>query len=210
MFLVLEGIDGAGKGRQRLELVKLMEEKGINIDGTEFPDHQGVLYKYLIKPYLLEELKLSPEALFVSFSLDQLLFQQRIRASLGSKTNYFLCDGYFTTNLVYQCLVNDFVKIEIALEFARQFNIVPADHNIFIDVDPKVALERKSQEAGHEKGLDINERDLSKQYKIRQGFLYLAKHNIFGNWSIVDGNGDIASVSKGILSALKKAKIDFN
>ncbi len=204
MFLVLEGIDGAGKGRQRLELFEYLKTLNLQIESMEFPDHQGVLYKNYIKPFLLEEIKLSPEALFVSFGLDQLMFQDKIKASKGSNSSFFLCDGYFTTNIVYNCLVNKSVDIDDALKFADTFKISKPDYNIFIDVLPEVALSRKSKEEGHEKGLDINERDLKKQYKIRDGFLYLAKNKIFGEWIIVDGNGTIEEVKKNILKKLTK------
>lgn len=207
MFIVLEGIDGAGKGRQRMEMTKILKGKGISVDGVEFPDHQGVLYKQLIKPYLMEQIKLNKESLFISFALDQLLFQDRIKDAKGSRKDYFLVDGYFTTNIVYQCLVNKLVDLDIALSFAKDFEIQEADINFFINVDPKVALMRKSKEPGHEQGLDINERDIKKQYEIQKSFLYLAKNKIFGKWEVIDGNGSIKEVSDLLLKAFKKFKL---
>lgn len=203
MFIVIEGIDGAGKGRQRLELIAHMESKGFSkMDGTEFPDHQGVQYKNLIKPYLLSEIVIPKNALFLSFALDQLLFEPRISKAKGSKNNHFICDGYFTTNLVYNCLVDKLLPLDKALKFASDFQIPVPDLNIFIDVEPEIALSRKSKESGHEKGLDINEKDVKKQYKIRKGFLELIERNIFGKWVVVNGRGNIEEVKNEIIKSL--------
>jgi thymidylate kinase len=206
MFLVIEGIDGAGKGRQRKEITALLTSKVKNLYSVEFPDHQGVLYKELIKPALMEKITLSKESLFISFCLDQLLYQDKVNKAKGSRDTYFLCDGYFTTNLAYNVYVNKMFSAGQALGFAQDFGIAPADLNVFVDVEPRIALERKMQEAGHEEGLDINERDLAKQEQIRTAYLNMAKHNIFGSWEVVDGNGSIEEVTKNIMKVLLKTK----
>jgi len=206
MFIVLEGIDGAGKGRQRNELVAALGNKVTELYSTDFPDHKGILYKELIKPALLEKVSLNKSAWFLSFVLDQIMFQDKISLAKGSQESFFICDGYYTTTLVYQCLVSKYIKLKTALNFASDFGLQPADINIFIDVDPKVAQERKMKEEGHDEGLDINERNLQKQYLIRDGFLELAKGNIFGHWEIVDGNGPIAQVGADIIKVLIKGK----
>lgn len=204
MFIVLEGIDGAGKGRQRLEVTKIFKEKHLLVNSMEFPDHQGFLYKELIKPVLLEKKKASKKALFVSFALDQLLFAEEISQFKNNSAGLFIVDGYFTTNLVYNCLVDDALTLDSALNFAREFKLPEPDLTIFIDVDPEVALNRKKQEAGHEEGLDIHERDLNKQKKIRSAYLKLAHDGVFGKWEVVAGNGSIEEVTKNILNILTK------
>lgn len=206
MFLVIEGIDGAGKGRQRNEITALLKPKLKILHSLEFPDHQGVLYKELIKPALLEKISLSPAAMFISFCLDQLLYQDKVKAAKGSKSEYLICDGYFTTNLAYNVYVNKMFTAREALGFAKDFGLAPADLNIFIDVAPKKALQRKQLEPGHEQGLDINERDLLKQEKIRKAYLTMVKQGIFGTWAVVDGNGSIAEVTENIMKVLIKTK----
>jgi thymidylate kinase len=206
MFLVIEGIDGAGKGRQRNEITALLKPKFKKLHSLEFPDHQGILYKELIKPALLEKISLSPAAMFISFCLDQLLYQEKVKAARGSKSEYMLCDGYFTTNLAYNVYVNKMFTARQALGFAADFGLAPADLNIFIDVTPETAWQRKKLEPGHEQGLDINERDLAKQAKIRKAYLTMAKQGIFGPWEVVDGNGSIAEVTANIMKVLIKTK----
>jgi len=204
MFIVLEGIDGAGKGRQRLELIeKLRKDKPkVIINSIEFPDHDGFLYKDLIKPVLLEKKSASKYSMFLAFALDQSLYQDEIKKAKGSSTEHFICDGYFTTNLVYNCLLNKFFKIKEAINLANTFGITQPDVSLFIDVEPEICLKRKKQELGHEMGLDIYERSIEKQKTLQEAYKLMIKGQIFGKWLQVDGNSDIESVSKEIIKKL--------
>lgn len=202
MFLVLEGIDGAGKGRQRSEISSLLQPKIQKLTSVEFPDHQGVMYTQLLKPALLEKISIPKQAWFLAFALDQIMCQDEIEKAKANKQEMFICDGYFTTNIVYNAIVSEYLSVSEALNFAKQFKIAEADLNIFIDVDPEVALARKKIEPGHEAGLDIYERDLEKQHKIRTAYLKMAKESIFGKWEIVPGNGTIAEVTESIMKVI--------
>ena len=197
MFIVLEGIDGAGKGRQREELLaRLASDPAKQITSVEFPDHQGFLYKEIIKPVLMQKKTATKNAMFLAFALDQLLYQEKIKDSLGSLTQYFICDGYFTTNLAYNCILNNYFTLDTAISLAHDFDIYQPDISLFLDVEPETCIARKQQEAGHEQGLDIYERSLAKQKKLQQAYLSMVKDHIFGKWQLIDGNGTIAEVSQ--------------
>jgi dTMP kinase len=207
MFIVIEGIDGAGKGRQREELLlRLSKDKTKKITSIEFPDHNNFLYKELIKPVLLQKKKSSQSAMFLAFALDQLLHQEKIKQALGSKEYYFICDGYFTTNIAYNCILNKYFDVKTALQFAKIFKLNMPDINIFIDVEPEVCLARKKNELGHEQGLDIYEKSISKQKKLQKAYISMIKKQIFGKWIKLDGNGSILEVSQLIFESLKKNK----
>jgi thymidylate kinase len=204
MFIVIEGIDGAGKGRQRIELIeKLRKAKPqTKVVSIEFPDHNGFLYKELIKPVLLEKKSASKYSMFLAFALDQSLFQRDILKAKGSKDLHFICDGYFTTNLVYNCLLNQYFTLKDALGLAKTFGITQPDVSIFVDVEPEICLQRKRSEVGHEMGLDIYERSIEKQKILRSAYKEMIKKKIFGNWLEVNGNGSIDEVSKNIYQEL--------
>jgi dTMP kinase len=204
MFIVIEGIDGAGKGRQRLELIEKLKEvkPQTKIISIEFPDHNGFLYKELIKPVLLEKKSASKYSMFLAFALDQSLFQSDILKAKGSKDTHFICDGYFTTNLVYNCLLNKYFTLEDALGLAKIFGITQPDVSIFVDVEPEICLQRKKSELGHEMGLDIYERSIEKQKILRSAYKEMIKKEIFGDWLEVNGNGSIDEVSKNIYQEL--------
>lgn len=207
MLIVLEGIDGAGKGKQRLEVVKLLQSKIRKLTTFEFPNHQSPIYKHLIHPALHEEIKLNPASWFLSFALDQILQSDMISDSIKSKSNYCIVDGYFTTTIAYQCIMNKSYTVKQALDFAKQFGIPKPDISIFIDADPVIAQKRKMKEEGHDEGMDIFERSLEKQKKIQSAFLIMAKNSTLSKWLIVDGNGTIEEVTQNIMQTLNKHKL---
>lgn len=207
MFIVIEAIDGAGKGLQRNEISAYLAKKVKNLTTKDFPDHQSIIYQQLIHPALHEEIQLSKSAMFLAFALDQIMWQDKILPTLGSKTDYFIADGYFTTNLVYQCLMAKNFELDDAIKFATTFGIAVPDLIIYLDVDPEVAMERKMKEEGHDEGLDIYERSLQKQQQIRAGFKQMVKNQTFGKWTEVDGMGSITEVTQNIIAALNKLQI---
>ncbi len=207
MFIVIDGIDGAGKGRQRSELVNFLADRSDKISTTDFPDHQGEIYKHVIHPALHEEIEMTPQSWFLAFVLDQLLWSHKITPTVGSKDTHFICDGYFTTTLAYQSKLSNVMSVEEALNLAEKFALPVPDMVIFLDVDPDVAMQRKMKEDGHDEGLDIFERSLKKQQKIRKAFLDLAKDQVWTKWEVVDGNSSIEEVKNSILNILDKNKI---
>jgi dTMP kinase len=207
MFILLEGIDGAGKGQQRLEVTKTLEARFKNLKSVDFPNHSSPIYEHLIHPALHEEIVLNSSSWFLSFVLDQMLMADDLLPTIRSKTDYYVVDGYFTTTLAYQCIMNKVMPIDTALAFAKDFKIPKPDIAIFIDVDPEIARRRKQKEEGHEEGMDIFERSMEKQKKIRAAFLKMAKENIFCEWEVVDGTGSIQEVHDQIIAILTKKKL---
>jgi dTMP kinase len=207
MFIVLEGIDGAGKGRQRNELTSYLSGKFDDITSLDFPNHENVLYKHLIHPVLHGEIKLAPKSWFLSFVLDQLMSQESIKAAKGSSDTHVIADGYFTTTIVYQCILEQVFTIKEALEIAKDFEVTPPDLSIYIDVDPEVALTRKLAEEGHDEGMDMYEGKLKKQKVIRSGFQQLVHEQIFCPWEQVDGSAGIEKVLADIIKKVEQHKL---
>lgn len=202
MFIVLDGIDGAGKGRQRLELCKYLGGKVKKLSTIDFPNHKSLIYKHLIHPALHEEVKLNSSSWLLSFVLDQMLVADEINKSVGSKTDFFIADGYFTTTIAYQCLMSKYFKLNQMLDLAKIVKIPKPDLGIFIDVDPEIAMRRKALEQGHDEGMDIFERDLYKQKLLRKAFKKMVKESILCKWKTVDGNKSIDEVTKSIITII--------
>jgi thymidylate kinase len=119
----------------------------------------------------------------------------------GDPNNIFIADGYYTTTLVYQCMLQNVPSLDFGVEFANKLGIVKPDLVVYLDVNPKTAMVRKNAEEGKEKK-DIFESDLEKQKKIREAFLTLAKNNVWCDWDQVDGNGGILEVRDLVLSVI--------
>lgn len=207
MFIVLESIDGGGKGRQRIEVSDVLDkEYGIEVKGVEFPIHD-VFYESIIHPALQKETKMSGPSWILAFLLEKTLYAHNIEPFVSRKGNLFIADGYFTTTIAYQSLLMKQVPLDRLLQYGVDFEIPKPDLTIFLDVDPKVAIERKNKEEGHDEGPDMFEESIEKQENLRQIFKKMVDEKIYCEWEMVDGNGSIDDVRDSILEVLKKRAI---
>lgn len=207
MFIVLDSIDGAGKGKQREEVTSLLSENlDIEIKSIGFPVHD-IFYESIIHPALQEERTLNTSSWVLSYLLDKTLHSDEIAPFLGKKNNLMIADGYFTTTIAYQSFLMEQVKLEKLLQYSEDFKIPKPDLAIFIDADPEIAFQRKLKEEGHDEGLDIFERSLEKQKKLQSIFQKMANENIYCDWIIVDGNGTIEEVRDSVVEKIKSKLI---
>ncbi len=207
MFIVLESIDGGGKGRQRIEVSDFLDkEYGIEVKGVEFPIHDA-FYETVIHPALQKETKMNGPSWILSFLLEKTRYAHNIEPFVSREGNLFIADGYFTTTIAYQSLLMQQVPLEKLLEYGEDFEIPKPDLTIFLDVDPKIAIERKNKEEGHDEGPDMFEESIEKQEKLRQIFKKMVDEDIYCDWDIVDGNGSVEEVRDSILEVLKQKEI---
>lgn len=203
MFIVLESIDGGGKGKQREVLSKHLQDLGKVVKSYEFPDHNTSIWNDYLHPALHGKKKLTSGGWFSAFAFEKFLWEEELKKYKGDPSNLFIADGYYTTTLVYQCILQGVPSLDFGVQFAEELGIVKPDLAIYLDVNPKVAMERKNHEEGKE-DKDINEGDIEKQYSIQEGFRKLVKENVWCNWEEVDGNGNIEEVRDLIYSKIGK------
>ncbi len=207
MFIVLDGIDGAGKGRQREEVLKTISENDyVNIKGEEFPVHNA-FYETVIHPALQGDATMNKASWVLSYLLDKTLAADKIKPFVKDPNNLFIADGYFTTTIAYQSYLMNQVEVDNLLQYAEDFEIPKPDFAIYLDVDPEIAFKRKELEEGHEEGLDMFEKSLEKQKKLRTIFKKMVKDNIYCNWTEIDGNGSVEEVRGAILSIIRSKKL---
>lgn len=206
MFIVLESIDGGGKGRQRVELVEFLKKKDVNVQSVEFPDHTTVIWDKYIHPALHGELDMVPGAWFSAFAFEKFLWDNELKKYKEDTNNLFIADGYYTTTLAYQCILQEKPSLEFGVQFAEEFGIVKPDLTIYLDVHPKTALARKENEEGKEgdEGKDLFEASLEKQKEVRGAFQQLANDNVWCDWAVVDGNGSIQEVRDAVFAEIHK------
>lgn len=208
MFIVLESIDGGGKGHQRIEIADRLAKAGLKVEGVEFPVHNA-FYETVIHPALQGETKMNQASWVLSYLLDKTLYTDIITPFVGkNKTKeVFLCDGYFTTTIAYQSLLMRQVDLKKLIQYGEEFKIPVPDLAIYLDVDPEVAIARKNKEEGHDEGPDMFEKSVEKQQKLQTIFRKMAKEQIYCSWEQVDGNGTIEQVTEGILAILRNRKL---
>ena len=165
MFIVIEGIDGAGCETQGKNLVKMCRGL-INQTPTliKYPDYDRNVGK-LIKDFLYQNKNLSAEQQFLLYSLQFLMDKGLIAEK--RKSGIVIADRYFTTALCYQTLEG--VDLKKALQFANDFQIEKPDLVFYLDVNPETAIKRKF---GEDKEKNRREKDFEfirktyKQYQI--------------------------------------------
>jgi thymidylate kinase len=207
MFIVIESIDGGGKGFQRIEISDRLDKAGYKVKGVEFPVHNA-FYETVVHPALQGETKMNKASWVVSYLLDKTLYADNILPFLGksgkAKKEIFVADGYFTTTIAYQSFLMEQVPLKKLIQYGKDFEIPVPDLTIFLDVKPEVAIARKNKEEGHDEGPDMFEKSIEKQKKLQKIFRKMVKDQVYCKWEMVDGNGSPEEVTSAILEVLKK------
>ena len=199
MFIVLEGLDGAGKSTQIRMLRQLFADRGVESEYVHFPRFDSPVYGQLIARFLRGEFggvqEVDPYLVALIFAGDRADAAPQIRQWLAEGKAVVL-DRYVYSNVGFQCAklpageerdrLADWI---VNLEFGH--NALPRpDLSLFLDV-PFAFTERKLSEAreGDDRdylqgGQDIHEASLQLQQDVRS--VYLASESKDPSLRVVD------------------------
>ena len=186
MFIVLEGLDGAGKSTQIRMLRQLFADRGVESEYVHFPRFDSPVYGQLIARFLRGEFggvqEVDPYLVALIFAGDRADAAPQIRPWLAEGKAVVL-DRYVYSNVGFQCAklpageerdrLADWI---VNLEFGH--NALPRpDLSLFLDV-PFAFTERKLSEVreGDDRdylqgGQDIHEASLQLQQDVRSVYL---------------------------------------
>lgn len=186
MFIVLEGLDGAGKSTQIRMLRRFFADRGVESEYVHFPRFDSPVYGQLIARFLRGEFggvqEVDPYLVALIFAGDRADAAPQIRQWLAEGKAVVL-DRYVYSNVGFQCAklpageerdrLADWI---VNLEFG--YNALPRpDLSLFLDV-PFAFTERKLSEAreGDDRdylqgGQDIHEASLQLQQDVRSVYL---------------------------------------
>ena len=186
MFIVLEGLDGAGKSTQIRMLRQLFADRGVESEYVHFPRFDSPVYGQLIARFLRCEFggvqEVDPYLVALIFAGDRADAAPQIRQWLAEGKAVVL-DRYVYSNVGFQCAklpageerdrLADWI---VNLEFGH--NALPRpDLSLFLDV-PFAFTERKLSEVreGDDRdylqgGQDIHEASLQLQQDVRSVYL---------------------------------------
>ncbi|MEM5790927.1 MAG: dTMP kinase [Candidatus Aenigmatarchaeota archaeon] len=199
MFLVIEGIDGAGGSTQSNLLRKFLEEKNFKIELIGYPDYSNPIGR-VVRKFLDKKFEISPEAQFLLYGLDMVKDGEKILKNL-KEGKIVLVDRYIFSTLAYQCFGKKF-SLKKGLKLIEIFELQKPDLVILLDIKPETSIKRKMKE---NKRLDRHEEDLELLKKVRKGYLKLAKENVFSKeWIVLDGEKEIEEVSEEIKKIVDK------
>lgn len=186
MFIVLEGLDGAGKSTQIRMLRQLFADRGVESEYVHFPRFDSPVYGQLIARFLRGEFggvqEVDPYLVALIFAGDRADAAPQIRQWLAEGKAVVL-DRYVYSNVGFQCAklpageerdrLADWI---VNLEFGH--NALPRpDLSLFLDV-PFAFTERSFSEVreGDDRdylqgGQDIHEASLQLQQDVRSVYL---------------------------------------
>jgi len=194
LFLVIDGIDGAGTTTHSKLLAGFLSLKGLKTYLTQEPSSSEI--GKLLRKYLKDErIPASTDALL--FAADRVLhYKNEIKKKL-EEGYIVISDRYIESSIAYQSSQSD----EITIEWIENLNFFAGepDLTIILDIDPKLSLSRKNQEF-----LEKFE-DNSLLNKVRK--VYLTRAENLG-YSVINTNNIIElvqnEVQKIVLDKLKE------
>ena len=142
IFIVLDGIDGSGTTTHSNLLKGFLETKGFKVHLTQEPSNSEI--GILIRKYLKNP-SIPPITDALLFAADRNLhYHGEIKEKLDQ--NYIvISDRYIESSIIYQSLQSDIMSIKW-VKSINKFVGLP-DLTIILDIDPKISLARKTQQA---------------------------------------------------------------
>lgn len=208
MFIVIEGIDGAGCETQGKQLVNSLTREPVNQKAQliKFPHYDTPVGK-MIKDFLYLNQKMSANEQFLLYTLQFIFDAPEIKKSqtlnsksqsnLKSQIPILIADRYFSTTLCYQTLEG--FDETFALQYAEQFGIVKPDMVFFLDVTPETAIKWKY---GEDKEKNFREKDHEFIKKTYVKYQDLIKRQVWTKWIRINGEQSKEKVTEEILKYL--------
>jgi dTMP kinase len=194
-FIVLEGIDGAGVETHGRLLTDHLRAKKFEVERVYYPDYEGPIGG-MIHNYLHSCFDFSPTVQFLFYTADFAKDKERINRWL-KEGKTVVSDRYFSSTLAYQSIQG--FPLKKSLQMAEILELPKPDLIIYIDVSPKVSMERKFKEKN---SLDRNESNENLLKTVGGFYKKLAKDKIFAEWVVVNGEKTIEEVFEDIKSKL--------
>lgn len=192
MFIVLEGLDGAGKSTQIERLRAMLAEKGVASEYIHFPRFDTPIHGELIARFLRGELgavdQVDPYVVALLFAGDRAAGGEQIRQWIAEGKAVIL-DRYVYSNVGFQCakLPEGEPRRRLAewildLEFGCN-NLPRPDVSLFLDVpfsftERRLTEVREGDDRTYLQGAqDIHEASLDLQQRVRSVYLDAAQRD---------------------------------
>lgn len=196
MFVVIEGIDGAGCETQAKNLYQKLRQAKIKTSFFKYPNYEKNVGRF-ISDFLYKNKDLTPSLQFLLYSLQFLFDSPKIKQK--RKTEVVVADRYFTSTLCYQVLEG--FPLKKALIFADDFRIEKPDLVFYLKVKPQLAIERK---LGEVKQKNRREKDTAFIKKTYKKYQWLVKNQVWTKWITINGEREINQITKDIFDILKR------
>lgn len=198
-FIVLEGLDGAGKSTQIKLLQEYLDSKNIKYKYLHFPRTDAPYFGELVARFLRGEFgkadEVDPYIVAMLYAGDRHYAKEMIEQWLATG-HYVIIDRYVYSNIGFQCAKTEKAEDKerlkqwiLDLEY-KHFKIPQPDISLFLDVplsftEKKLKETRTGDDREYLKGKeDIHEASIDFQVEVRKVYMGLAKED--KNFKIVD------------------------
>ncbi len=186
MFIVIEGLDGAGKSTQVAMIRSELKSRGIDSEYLHFPRFDAPIFGDMIARFLRGEFgsagEVNPYLVGLLYAGDRANASSMIQQWLDSGKSVIV-DRYLFSNIAYQCAKiggtderENLREWIFDLEY-NKYGIVKPDLSIFLDVpfgftQKKLAEQRDGDDREYLKGgSDIHEASLTLQQQVREVYI---------------------------------------
>ncbi|MBI2572416.1 hypothetical protein HYV86_01020 [Candidatus Woesearchaeota archaeon] len=197
VFIVLDGLDGSGKGTQTKMLVERLQQEGHQVEMVDFPQY-GTWSAVPVEKYLRGELGSSQEitaqqaSLF--YALDRFSAKKRMQDAL-IQGKILIANRYVSASKGHQLgkLTTDQQRKEF-LDWLNHteytiLGIPKPTATLFLHMPPEIGqklVEKKSPRAYLQgKSKDIHEEDIEHLRNAERGFLFAAQHDTQEKWNVI-------------------------
>ena len=184
-LIVIEGLDGSGKGTQAAELTKNLEAKGLPVRQVSFPDYASDS-SALVKMYLSGQFGQDPSdvnayAASTFYAVDRFASYKRDWGNFYENGGIIVADRYTTSNAVHQCSKlpreqwDEYLHWLFDFEY-RLMGIPQPDVVVYLSVDPAVSQKLMTgRYRGDESKKDIHEGNLAYLQRSREAAEYCSR-----------------------------------
>ena len=193
MFIVLEGLDGAGKSTQITKLKEMFNQRGVATEYLHFPRFDAPVYGDLIARFLRGDLGtvegVNPYLVALLYAGDRANAAMTINGWLA-EGKVVIVDRYVYSNIAYQCAKlpagkeRDTLREWILRTEFEEFAIPRPTLSLFLDVpfaftERKLLAEvREGDDREYLNGAkDIHEQSMDLQRQVRQVYIDAAQHD---------------------------------
>jgi dTMP kinase len=187
MFLVLEGVDAAGKTTNFPYVKQLLEEKGLEVVTTREPG--GTKLGERIREILLHQY-MCPKAELLLFAAARAQHIEEVVRPAIAAGKVVLCDRYLMSTYAYQGYGRGFKNLLHTVELIAHNNFY-ADHTLFFNVDFAESRRRVSARTDNNR-IDVEEDAFFR--KVYQGYQDAISMKLVPNLYEIDANPGLDEV----------------
>ena len=184
-LIIMEGLDGSGKGTQAELLARRLTEQGRTLRKITFPDYasdsSALVRRYLAGKFGDKPDDVNPYAASSFYSVDRYASYKMNWGGFYQDGGLVISDRYTTSNAVHQCAKLPQEQWDAFLDWLFDFEyhkigIPEPDRVIYLAVDPEVSQRlMTARYHGDESKKDIQEKDTEYMARARAAAEYCAK-----------------------------------